>query len=96
MNLQFSSVISDTPLRFLQDEVTYTAEPRPSKNRSWIGLGGGLSAQSNVSTEVTSVLEDIGTPEVPLYIATSQWTHVAPSFMGHRNICKSQKIIMTL
>jgi hypothetical protein len=37
-----------------------------------------------VATEVL-VLDDV-----------APWTHVASSFMGHRNICKSQRTVITL
>jgi hypothetical protein len=41
------------------------------------------------------VAKGISAPEVLIYGNVAQWTCVAPSFMGHKNICKSQRTVMT-
>jgi hypothetical protein len=38
----------------------------------------------------------IGVLEVLAFDNVARWTPVASSFAGHGNICKSQRIIMTL
>jgi hypothetical protein len=37
----------------------------------------------------------IGALEVLVLDHVAWWTHVTPSFMGHGNICKSQRTVMT-
>jgi hypothetical protein len=68
-------------------------------------LGGGLSAQGEVVLKATPALEAprrrgamvrvISTSEVLISSYVVQWTHVTSSFMGHKNIGKSQRNVMT-
>jgi hypothetical protein len=66
---------------------------------------GGPRLRQEVAPEVPvpeasrwrwTVAEIIGVSEVPMFDDVARWTHVASSFMGHENIYKSQRIVMTL
>jgi hypothetical protein len=50
---------------------------------------GGLQTAKGVEAEV------IGVPEVLSADDAARWTRVTSPFMGHRNICKSQRTVMT-
>jgi hypothetical protein len=43
-----------------------------------------------------TVAKIIGAPEVLVLDDVERWTNVASSFMGHGNICKSQRVVMIL
>jgi hypothetical protein len=43
-----------------------------------------------------TVVKIIGAPEVLVLDDVARWTHVTSSFVGHRNICKSQRTVITL
>jgi hypothetical protein len=43
-----------------------------------------------------TVAEVIGVPEVLMFNDVVRWTRVTSLFVGHKNICKYQKTIMTL
>jgi hypothetical protein len=84
----------DTPSRLLQGQVIHTAKPR-------CGSGKG-----EIVPKVTPALEAsrwqwgkvkiIGATEVLLLDDMAQWTSVAPTSVGHINICKSQMTVMTM
>jgi hypothetical protein len=50
---------------------------------------GSLQTTKGVEAEV------IGVPEVLSADDVARWTRVTSPFMGHRNICKSQRTVMT-
>jgi hypothetical protein len=70
-----------------------------------LGLGRGLLAKGEIAPKVTSVSEALGwwrttteiisTPKVQVFGDVAWWTHDTFLFMGHRNICKSQRTVMT-
>jgi hypothetical protein len=88
----------NTPSPLSQDQVIHTAEP-------WRGSGEGFPAQVEVVSEVVSVPEAsrwrwtmakiIDVPEALVFDDMAWWTRVASSFVGHENICKSQRTVMT-
>jgi hypothetical protein len=72
-------------------QVVHTVEPR---------------RRQEVTLEVIPVLEAsrwrwtmteiIGVLEVFTFDDVARWARVASSFVGHENICKSQRVVMTL
>jgi hypothetical protein len=40
-------------------------------------------------------LKVISAPEVPVSSVVAQWTHVMSLLVGHKNICKSQRTVIT-
>jgi hypothetical protein len=94
----FHNGICNTPSLFLQEGSVGVVEHK-------LGLGRGLLAKGEIAPKVTSVweasgwwrttMEIINTLEVQVFGDMAWWTRVASLFVGHRNICKSQRTVMT-
>jgi hypothetical protein len=89
---------------FFAGEVSYTAGLQPGQGRGKAGSDGELSVQRMalkvISTEEASRRRQISprvisTSEVSDFSVIAQGTHVMFSLVGHRNICKSQRTVMT-
>jgi hypothetical protein len=56
----------------------------------WPRRAGGIQAATGAESEVISVPKVLSADDV------ARWTRVVPSFVGHENICKPQRTVMTL
>jgi hypothetical protein len=71
-----------------------------------VWIGRRIPGHGEIAPNVVSVPEAtwwrwaeakvISAPEVLVLDDLAWWTHVAPSFVGHENICKYQRIVLTL